>query len=61
MIEPTAEGADGSCYLSLYNTGTRPQTLMVTGIYRDKLVKTSDGWRFKSRAVEVDRPADSGQ
>ena len=61
LIEPTAEGADGSCYLSLYNTGTRPQTLMVTGIYRDKLVKTSSGWRFKSRTVEVDQPADSGQ
>ena len=59
LIMPTAEGATGSCYLLLYNTRTRPPTVIASAIYRDVLVKTSDGWRFTQRAAEVDRPAPS--
>ena len=40
-LTPTTEGADGFCYL-----GTAE-----AGFYRDKLVKTANGWRFKSREV----------
>ncbi len=54
ILTGTAEGADGSVYLMLWDTGNRPATLMVSGIYEDKLVKTKNGWRFKSRAVKVD-------
>ena len=61
LITPTAEGADGSCYLLLWNTGVRPPTIIVSAIYRDKLVKTGDGWRFKSRTTEMDQAAGSGQ
>lgn len=56
LIEPTAEGAVGSCYLVLYNTGVTPPVVRLTGVYRDVLVKTSDGWRFKERVVERDGP-----
>ena len=52
QITPTAEGADGACYLMLWNTSGRPATIIVSAIYRDKLVKTVDGWRFKSRITE---------
>ncbi len=58
QITATDEGADGSCYLILYNTGTQPPTVVVTGIYNDKLVRTEDGWRFKTRAVTPDPPAE---
>ena len=61
QITATDEGADGSCYLILYNTGTAPPTVVVTGIYNDKLVRTPDGWRFKMRAVTPDPRAESGQ
>ena len=61
LITPTDEGADGSCYLILYNTGTAPPTVVVTGIYNDKLVRTPDGWRFKMRSVTPDARAESGQ
>lgn len=57
LIEPTAEGAHGSCYLVLYNTGVNPPEVRLTGVYRDVLVKTADGWRFKERVVERDGPA----
>ena len=61
MITPSAEGANGACYLFLYDTGVRPPSVIAAGIYRDTLVKTANGWRFKTRAVEIDRPAEGGQ
>jgi len=56
VVDGTAEGADGSVYLMLWDAGNRPATIIVTGIYEDKLVKTKDGWRFKSRVVNPDSP-----
>ena len=56
LIEPTAEGAAGTCYLVLYNTGVTPPAIRLTGVYKDALVKTPNGWRFESRVVERDGP-----
>ena len=56
-ITRTAEGAAGTVYLMLYNVGVRPPTVTVTGIYQDVLVETPAGWRFQSRQVQIDRPA----
>lgn len=56
-ITATAEGASGTCYLILWDVGTRPRSIIVTGIYHDTLVRTPDGWRFKSRVVETDPSA----
>ena len=52
----TPEGADGSVYLTLWNVGAKPQAIVTTGIYLDKLVKTPAGWRFKSRDIKADAP-----
>jgi hypothetical protein len=51
LIEPSPEGAIGSVYLLLANIGESGQPNSVTGggIYRDLLVRTSEGWRFKKR------------
>ena len=59
VLTGTKEGADGSVYLMLWDIGNKPQTIVVTGIYEDKLVKTKGGWRFTSRVVKPDpaRPA----
>ncbi len=56
LIEPTAEGAAGTCYLVLYNTGVTPPAIRLTGVYEDTLVKTSNGWRFTARVVKRDGP-----
>ena len=50
--------AAGLCYLTLFRTdeegtparGTRPD---LVGVYRDRFVRTDDGWRFASRLTEV--------
>jgi hypothetical protein len=51
VITPTSEGADGSCYLLLFNARNVPATITETAIYQDNLVKTPEGWRFKKRVV----------
>ena len=56
-VTPTAEGAAGTVYLMLYDVGVRPPAVTVTGIYQDVLVRTPEGWRFQSRQVQIDRPA----
>jgi hypothetical protein len=56
-VTPTSEGAAGTVYLMLYNVGVRPPAVTVTGIYQDVLVRTPAGWRFQSRQVQIDRPA----
>jgi len=58
-VTATADGAEGTCYLMLWNVGTRPASLIVSGIYHDTLAKTAKGWRFTSRRVEADGPAQS--
>ena len=56
-ITPTADGAAGTAYLMLWKVSTQPAEVVLTGIYTDELVKTSKGWRFKARLIEVDQPA----
>jgi hypothetical protein len=56
-LSPTDGGATGSIYLTLWSTRTRPPTIITTGVYRDVLVRTPNGWRFQSRDMEGDRPA----
>jgi hypothetical protein len=51
VIEPTSDGAKGSCYLLLFNARNIPATITETSIYDDTLVKTAQGWKFKKRIV----------
>lgn len=50
-FEASAEGARGGSYMLLVVPGEagKPPTIGTVVIYEDVLVKTSDGWRFKSR------------
>ena len=57
VITPTREGARGSCYLYELDTKTVPATLVKSGVYDDTLVKTPQGWRFKTRVESVDGDA----
>ena len=59
LITPTDTGADGSCYLLLFNTSAEPVSVRIAGIYQDKLVKTAAGWRFSNRVANSDGPAGS--
>ena len=57
VLTPTADGAEGRCYALTFNSSAR--SLMWTGTYRDVLVETSEGWRFSSRQLTIDTPANS--
>ena len=56
-VTPTADGAAGTAYLMLWKVSTQPAEVVLTGIYTDELVKTSKGWRFKARLIEIDQPS----
>jgi 3-phenylpropionate/cinnamic acid dioxygenase small subunit len=56
-LAPTADGAAGAAYLILWDVGARPQSISLTGTYQDTLVRTPNGWRFRSRRVQIDPPA----
>ena len=56
VITPTPDGANGSVYLMLLDVSVRPPVIGSTAKYTDTLVKTPQGWRFKSRATRGDPP-----
>ena len=47
--------ATGLCYLTLFRTDGAPRgtTPDLVGVYRDRFVRTEQGWRFVSRTTEV--------
>jgi hypothetical protein len=57
VITPTADGASGTVYLMLLDVGAKPPSIASTMKYTDVLVKTPQGWRFRSREVKPDPPA----
>lgn len=62
VIEPAADGARGTSY-AIYPASKgrylNPETVGQLGIYHDEYVKTSEGWRFRSRRHEVN-PSPAG-
>jgi len=55
-LRGTTEAVTGAVYLMLMDIGVKPAAVISTGMYADELVKTADGWRFKSRLVKPDSP-----
>ena len=56
IITPAPEGATGSVYLMLLDVGVKPPVIASTLKYSDVLVKTPQGWRFRSRVTRPDPP-----
>lgn len=58
-IEPSPDGARGGAYMLVVARGEAGKPLTVTAmvVYEDVLVKTSEGWRIKSRKTHS---ADAG-
>ncbi len=53
-IEVEGDTASASCYLSALHVGLgdyAAETMTVWGEYKDKLVRTSDGWRIVHRTL----------
>jgi hypothetical protein len=54
VMDEAPGGANGSCYLVLYNLGGEKPSILATAIYNDELTKTASGWRFAKRVVNGD-------
>jgi hypothetical protein len=54
VVAPTPDGAKGTIYLALLNVSVRPAIIQSTGMYEDYLLKTPQGWKFKTRTVRID-------
>lgn len=54
IITPTEDGVAGSVYLLLLDIGVRPPVPNMSAVYEDHLVKTAQGWRFKTRVLHSD-------
>jgi len=61
VITPTATGATGKCILLALGVGNSPTTIERQGGYQDVYVKTSRGWRIKSRVHVFPNMAESVQ
>lgn len=55
VITPTADGAKGRAYWVVMDVSGAQPTLAVSGYYDDEFVKTSDGWKIKTRTLHRDR------
>jgi hypothetical protein len=56
-ILPSKDGASATVFLMLLDVGQKPATIVSTGMYNDTLVKTAEGWRFKTRQTKMDAVA----
>jgi len=54
-MTPTPTGVDGSAYLFTIDVRDSAR-IAYYGVYEDKFVKTSDGWRLKRRVYHQDWP-----
>lgn len=54
-IVPSKDGASASVFLMLVDVSTK--SIVATGMYNDTLVKSGDGWRFKTRQTTMDTAA----
>lgn len=54
LITPSATGAAGQVYLVLMDFATKPPSVATSATYSDELVKTPQGWRFKTRQTKGD-------
>jgi len=53
-VTPTSEGANGTCYALFPRKIPSGHYIFSPGFYTDTLVKTSAGWRFKTRQVTIE-------
>jgi hypothetical protein len=56
-IVPGKDGASATVFLMLLDVSQKPATIVNTGMYNDTLVKTTAGWRFKTRQTKMDAVA----
>ncbi len=56
VLEPSAVGATGTCYLFILHVppAENPPRISLTGVYVDELVNSEGSWKFASRHIARD-------
>ncbi|MDD9888758.1 MAG: nuclear transport factor 2 family protein [Gammaproteobacteria bacterium] len=54
LIMPTSEGAEAKTYYILMDVTERPPSVIGSGYYEDKFIRTEDGWKIKHRTLYRD-------
>lgn len=57
LVEGDGDEASGSAYLMLLDTRTAPVTVIMSGVYEDRLVRSGKAWHFAERRFTADAPA----
>jgi ketosteroid isomerase-like protein len=57
VVTPAADGARGAIYMLLLDVSEKAPTVTASYRYEDALVKTADGWKFKTRVLHRDAAA----
>jgi ketosteroid isomerase-like protein len=52
VVELAGDTAIGTCYIDL-RAEVMGKSMIGAGYYSDRYVRTTDGWRFKSRKIEL--------
>lgn len=60
IIETDSGGVKSGCYIIAMNIKNNPATIIRTGIYKDRLVKVRQNWRFQSRTLILDPNSPAG-
>src|ERR1700761_9366139 len=54
LLSQAGAGLESVSYMNVYYLDFPPHAQLITGIMRDRLVRTEAGWRFASRRITFD-------
>ena len=60
LIELDGDRATAGCYIIAMSINQLPATIIRSGIYKDRLVKTEAGWKYQSRSLILDPNSPAG-
>jgi SnoaL-like domain len=54
LLTPASDGLESVSYMNVYYLDAPPESRLITGVMRDRLARTGEGWRFASRRITFD-------
>lgn len=60
IIEPDIGGAKAGCYIIAVDIKSNPAKIIRSGLYKDRLVKVGNNWKFLSRTLLLDPNSPAG-
>jgi hypothetical protein len=54
LLTPAGDGLESVSYMNVYCLDAPPETRLITGVMRDRLARTEEGWRFAYRRITFD-------